>query len=1079
MRYLKNVSLILMMFFYFPVCINAQHNQWTWAGGSNSSNQYGNYGPKGTSGNNFIPGARIFGLSWADNYGNLWLFGGQGYSTSSDASGGKTIDYLNDLWRYHNGQWAWVGGANFHNQNGNYGPQGTALSTNYPGARNYSTGCVDNMGNYWMYGGQGYASDPNNQYCLDDLWKWDGSYWTWVFGNHNQSAISYHSAMGIADPGNYPGSREAGNSWTDNNGNFWLFGGLNDDNSPYIGSRPTNLCNDVWKWDGSNWTWMSGNNTFNQSGVYTGPAGTLTPGAREYSAGCRDKFGNFWLFGGLDQSHNRYNDLWEWNGTSWIWVSGSNSTNSTGTYTGPASSLVPAARAGGMLWVDETGSLWLFGGATIVSGSSPSYFNDLWKWDGTNWTWISGGSSALPSSDPSTGNYGSLGSSSSSNTPGVRTGGGYAADKGGYIWLIGGGDFYINNVSANMLNDVWKFQYGYNTVNDGNWNIPGTWENSTVPAPTDFAIIKNNVSITDAESINGLKVNSGHILTINPGNLQVSGTLNNSGSIDATTGTITFNGTTPQGFSTGMVKNKTIQNLTINNSNYGLLLNDTLNLTGVLNLSGGTFKLNGLFTLISNATSTGAVMPNGGSISGNVIVQRYLSQNQRGWRLLGNPLTTGVSYNSLALGSATPIDMTYGTSSSAGASAETYDPASNTWLGVNSSADLWNSESGIALFIRGQQGQGFGTDYPSYNAEFGIPGHVKLAIYGPLNLSDVSVPTTTSAFNLIANPFAAPISLSAVLAANSGFSGTVAIYNPSKQSTSPIVKAGGYNPYTPSGAIGNASDLILPSMGAFFVQSTTGSSLSIPTSAIFTGTPSPGTVANYGGFGLARIKLSVNSGTINYDDVNFQFDANSSAATGDTYDFGKLPNTYLNFYSISSNHQQMAFDERNAISQIIPLGLKSSITNNFSISVDQYSLPEGLSLVLKDKLLNTSTVLQAGVSYNFSITADTATQGENRFEIDVNKAVVNTITNDNTGVTKVTIGPNPSTDFIEVKTPVSGIAGASYNIRLLGTNGNPVSSISIAAGSSVQIPLKGYASGLYLVEVNDGKQIATYKIIKN
>jgi len=1074
MRYLKNVSLILMMFFYFPVCINAQHNQWTWAGGSNSSNQYGNYGPKGTAGNTFIPGARNFGLSWADNNGNIWLFGGQGYSTASDASGGKTIDYLNDLWKYNNGNWTWVGGANFHNQNGNYGPLGSALSTNYPGARNYSTGCVDLLGNYWMYGGQGYASDPNNQYCLDDLWKWDGTNWTWVFGDHTQSAISYHTAMGVADPGNYPGSREAGNSWTDNNGNFWLFGGLNDDNTTTSGPRPTNNCNDVWKWDGTNWTWMSGNNTFNQPGVYSGAAGTLTPGARQYGAGCRDIYGNFWLFGGLDEAHNRYNDLWEWNGTNWIWVSGSNTTNSTGTYTGAVGTLVPASRAAAMMWFDETGNLWLFGGATLVSGSSPSYLNDLWKWDGTNWTLISGGSSPLPSSDPSTGTYGTIGTSSSSTTPGVRAGGAYAADKGGYIWLIGGGDFYINNVATNMLNDVWKFQYGYKTANDGNWNLPATWENNAVPLSTDFAIIKNVVSVTDAESITGVKVNQGSILTVNPGNLQVSCTLNSSGSIDATAGTITLNGSIPQGFATSMLKNSTIKNLTITNAS-SFLLRGSLNLTGVLNLSGGTFYTQGLLTLGSNANSTGAVLFNGGSINGSVTVQRYLSQNQRGWRLLGNPLALGVTYANLASGSATPIDMTYGSTSSAGASAETYDPLTNSWLGVTSASTLWNSESGIALFIRGHQGQGFGSDYPTYGNEGGVPGNVTLAVAGPLNTSNTFITTTPSQFNLIANPFAAPISLSSVLAVNPGYSGTIAVYDPTLGSSSVIVKAGGYTSYTPTGVAGSASDIVIPSMGAFFVQSTTGTLLSIPTSAIFTGTPSA--VATYGG--SDRMKLTVNSGTVNYDQLNFQFDANSTAASGDKYDFGKLPNTNLNFYSISSNHQQMAFDERNAISQIIPLGLKSSITNNFSISVDQYSLPEGLSLVLKDKLLNTSTVLQAGVSYNFSITADTATQGENRFEIDVNKAVVNTITNDNTGVTKVTIGPNPSTDFIEVKTPVSGIAGASYNIRLLGTNGNPVSSISIAAGSSVQIPLKGYASGLYLVEVNDGKQIATYKIIKN
>jgi hypothetical protein len=35
-------------------------------------------------------------MSWVDSRGELWLFGGQGYdSTSSNGNG-----YLNDLWRY-------------------------------------------------------------------------------------------------------------------------------------------------------------------------------------------------------------------------------------------------------------------------------------------------------------------------------------------------------------------------------------------------------------------------------------------------------------------------------------------------------------------------------------------------------------------------------------------------------------------------------------------------------------------------------------------------------------------------------------------------------------------------------------------------------------------------------------------------------------------------------------------------------------------------------------------------------------------------------------------------------------------
>jgi len=44
----------------------------------------------GTNGNGFL------GTTWVDGIGQFWLFGGQGYdSTSTDGNG-----YLNDMWRY-------------------------------------------------------------------------------------------------------------------------------------------------------------------------------------------------------------------------------------------------------------------------------------------------------------------------------------------------------------------------------------------------------------------------------------------------------------------------------------------------------------------------------------------------------------------------------------------------------------------------------------------------------------------------------------------------------------------------------------------------------------------------------------------------------------------------------------------------------------------------------------------------------------------------------------------------------------------------------------------------------------------
>ena len=54
--------------------------QWIWISGSSSINQYGVYGTRGEASSGNVPGARRAAVGWKDNSGNLWLFGGHGYS---------------------------------------------------------------------------------------------------------------------------------------------------------------------------------------------------------------------------------------------------------------------------------------------------------------------------------------------------------------------------------------------------------------------------------------------------------------------------------------------------------------------------------------------------------------------------------------------------------------------------------------------------------------------------------------------------------------------------------------------------------------------------------------------------------------------------------------------------------------------------------------------------------------------------------------------------------------------------------------------------------------------------------------
>ena len=44
----------------------------------------------------YTPGGRSNATHWVDKYGQLWLFGGEGYDSTSTTGNG----YLNDMWRY-------------------------------------------------------------------------------------------------------------------------------------------------------------------------------------------------------------------------------------------------------------------------------------------------------------------------------------------------------------------------------------------------------------------------------------------------------------------------------------------------------------------------------------------------------------------------------------------------------------------------------------------------------------------------------------------------------------------------------------------------------------------------------------------------------------------------------------------------------------------------------------------------------------------------------------------------------------------------------------------------------------------
>src|ERR1035437_8990633 len=143
--------------------------------------------------------------------------------------------------------WTWVSGSNAYRQFGTYGTKGLAAPGNVPGARSGSVSWTDTSGNLWLFGGYGYVAGTDDY--LNELWKFDvtSGEWTWVSGSNAYRQFGTYGTKGLAAPGNVPGARSGSVSWTDTNGNLWLFGGYGSV-AGRDGLPPTDdYSNELWK----------------------------------------------------------------------------------------------------------------------------------------------------------------------------------------------------------------------------------------------------------------------------------------------------------------------------------------------------------------------------------------------------------------------------------------------------------------------------------------------------------------------------------------------------------------------------------------------------------------------------------------------------------------------------------------------------------------------------------------------------------------------------------------------------------------------------------------------------------------
>ncbi|MCU0434573.1 MAG: gliding motility-associated C-terminal domain-containing protein [Bacteroidia bacterium] len=423
----------------FAAPVSAQNGTWTWMKGTAVTSPVPNFGIQGVSSPTNEPPGVYEAAEWTDLNGNFWVFGGLNFATGG---------YENSLWRYvpATNEWTWMNGPSASNSIPVYGVQGVPSPNNFPGGRSFAPRTwTDTNGDLWLMGGAGIDATGNSGF-LNDLWRYNiaTNEWTWMNGPQIGNGLASFGIQGVMAPTNLPpAAQESAASWVDNNGDLWLFSGIDG----FLGGA-----DDMWRYSvGSNmWTWMSGQSAgpvVANHGTLQVPSPTNTPGTRWNYSHWTDLQGRFWMFGSLDYNSVGYADMWMYDPSTllWTWMAGPNTPGLPNTFSTPC---VPGGYPdpsveNRICWTDQCGRLWSMG----------TDFNYLWLFD-TNtlqFTYITGSTAqATPL------NLGTQGIPAPTNYPMGAAGGNGFVSANGDLWFFGGGD--LSGVLGGTINLLWRYQ---------------------------------------------------------------------------------------------------------------------------------------------------------------------------------------------------------------------------------------------------------------------------------------------------------------------------------------------------------------------------------------------------------------------------------------------------------------------------------------------------------------------------------------------------------------------------------------------------------------------------------------------
>jgi hypothetical protein len=610
------------------------------------------------------------------------------------------------------------------------------------------------------------------------------------------------------------------------------------------------------------------------------------------------------------------------------------------------------------------------------------------------------------------------------------------------------GTLSLSNGNLNIGSNTLTYD-GTNSISRTAGNLNGTSSSNLVLNNTTATTLFMNGS---PANLNNLTINNSNGVTLGQ-STTIAGSLTlTSGNLNIGSNTLTLNGAVSR--TSGYLSGTSSSNLTLGGSNQTIYFNPSgntiknfsvstfgsINLGSNLNITGGnspglvsvatfaSLNSNGYLTLKSDVNGTAYMaLATNSTLTGNVNIEQYIPAGYRKHRILAHPFSSAINLSQLT----DDIDITGNTTGGISNSSKTkgtgfdstytnnpsafwFNPANANGASIDGgwtaftaadgsgSNNTWNPARAIRLLIRGAKGQGL--DGNTYT-----PNNVTLTMSGQLNAGNFNFGLVTggsgntAGYNLVGNPYASPVDISAVIfAANNHSDIDKTIYTRNPQTGAWV-----------SQLLVNGTPYYIPAYTGAFIKVI--SIVSLPFSLARTGTSSAITTFKQNNFPMG-LQLKCYIDNAEYDNLYVLFNDSAKADFVLIEDANKLMNDSINFYSVTADGKAVC---NNVLpltgTEIIPLYIGISRgKNTLQFKVENSNIPQGYQVYLVDKYTNKRVLIQFDAKYEFTVDANIPSSiGSNRFYLEVVK-MTNGIPLANKEE-RIVIYPNPCSEVLRIQ----------------------------------------------------------------